>query len=100
MVDFFWKPPSPDQQNGIITGYDIICTPTGDGQPVESSVMTDDVTSGTLNATVGMFIPGTQYSCAITASTNAGPGTAETRNVITCKETVLSLHTVAWEKFT
>ena len=47
--------------------------------------ITDDVMSGTLNATVGIFIPATQYFCAITASTNAGPGPAETRNVLTCK---------------
>ena len=90
MVDFFWEPPPLDQRNGIITGYNIVCTPTEGGQPV-NFVVADDVMSGTLNATVGIFTPTTQYSCAITASTSAGPGTAETRNVITCKETVLSL---------
>ena len=90
MVDFFWEPPPPNQQNGIITGYNISCTPTEGGQPV-NFVVTDDVMSGTLNATVGRFTPATQYFCAITASTSAGPGVAETRNVITCKEIVLSL---------
>ena len=90
IVDFFWEPPPLDQQNGIITGYNIICTPTGDGQPVENFVVTDDGMSGTLNATVGMFTPATQYSCAISPSTSAGPGPAETRNVITCKE--LDMH--------
>ena len=54
-------------------------------------VVTDDVMSDTLNATVGMFTPATQYFCAITASTSAGPGTVETRNVITCKEIVLCI---------
>ena len=88
MVDFFWEPPPLDQQNGIITAYDIVCTPTGGGQPV-NFVVTDDVMSDTLNATVGMFIPATQYSCAITASTSTGPGPAETKDLITCKETVL-----------
>ena len=83
MVDFFWEPPPLDQQNGIITEYNIVCTPSGSGQPVNNSV-TDDM-SGTLNATVGMFIPATQYSCAITASTRVGPGPAGTRNLITCK---------------
>ena len=90
MVDFFWEPPLLDRRNGIITGYNIVCTPTGGGQPM-NFVVTGDVMSGTLNATVGRFIPATQYFCAITASTSAGPGTAETRNVITCKETVLFL---------
>ena len=90
MVDFFWEPPPLDQQNGIITGYDIVCTPSGSSQPV-NFVVTDDVMSDTLNATVGMFTPATQYSCAITASTSAGPGIAETRDLITCKETVLFL---------
>ena len=90
MVDFFWEPPPPDQRNGIITEYNIVCTPSGSGQPVNSVVVTDDGMSETLNATVGMFIPATQYSCAITASTSAGPGAAEARNVITCKKMVLS----------
>ena len=90
MVDFFWEPPPLDQWNGIITRYNIVCTPTEGGQPV-NFVVADDVMNGTLNATVGMFIPATQYFCAISASTSAGPGPAETRNIITCKETVLSL---------
>ena len=81
IVEFFWEPPLQGQRNGIITGYNIVCTHTGGGQPVNDSV-TDD---GTLNATVGIFTPATQYSCAITASTSAGPGPAETRNVTTCK---------------
>ena len=86
MVDFFWEPPPLDQRNGIITRYNINCTPSEGGQPVESFYnMTDDIMSGTLNATVGMFIPATQYFCAITASTSAGPGAAETRTVTTCK---------------
>ena len=89
MVDFFWEPPPPDQWNGIITGYSIVCTPSGDGQPMNVTV-SDDIMSETLNATVGMFTPATQYNCAITAFTSAGPGAAETRNVITCKKMVLS----------
>ena len=89
IVIFFWEPPPLDQRNGIIIGYDIVCTSSGSGQPVESFVVTDDGMSGTLNATFGMFIPATQYNCAITASTSAGPGPAETRDLITCKETVL-----------
>ena len=88
MVDFFWEPPPPDQRNGIVTAYNIVCTPSGSGQPV-NFVVTDDGMSGTLNATVGMFTPATQYSCAISASTSAGPGPAETRDLITCKETVI-----------
>ena len=55
-------------------------------------VVTDDIMSGTLNATVGMFTPATQYSCAITASTSAGSGTAERRDLITCKERVLPVY--------
>ena len=88
MVDFFWEPPPPDQRNGIITGYNIVCMPTEGGQPVNITV-TDDGMSDTLNATVGMFIPATQYSCGITAFTSAVPGAAEARNIITCKETIL-----------
>ena len=88
IVNFFWEPPPLDQRNGIIIGYDIVCTPSGSGQPV-NFVVTDNVMSGTLNATVGMFTPATQYNCVITASTSAGPGPAERRDLITCKETVL-----------
>ena len=88
MVIFFWELPPPDQRNGIIIGYNIVCTPSGSGQPVNVTV-TDDIMRDTLNATVGMFTAATQYNCAITASTSAGPGPAETRNVITRKETIL-----------
>ena len=91
MVNFFWEPPPPDQRNGVITRYNIACTPTEGGQPVSFTFMTGDVMSDILNATVGRFIPATQYFCAITASTSAGPGPVETRGVITCKEMVLSL---------
>ena len=91
MVDFFWEPPPPDQRNGIITGYNIVCTPSGSGQPLSFTV-TNVGMSDTLNATVGMFTPATQYNCAITASTSAGPGPAETRNLITCKEMVYSAY--------
>ena len=88
MVDFFWEPPPLDRQNRIITRYSIVCVSSGGGQPV-NFVVTDNVMSGTLNATVGIFIPATQYNCAISASTSAGLGPAERRDLITCKETVL-----------
>ena len=91
IVIFFWEPPPPDQRNGIIIGYNIVCMPTDDGQPVSFTFAADGIMSGTLNATVGMFTPATQYNCAITASTRAGPGPTEARNVITCKKMVLSL---------
>ena len=84
-MDFFWEPPPPDQQNGIITQYNIDCTPSERGQSVSFTFMANNVMSETLNATLGMFTPATQYSCNITASTSAGPGPAETRNVITRK---------------
>ena len=69
MVFFSWQPPPLDQQNGVITRYDIFCTPSsGSGQPVNG------MSNGALNATVRMFTPATQYSCTITASTSAGTG--------------------------
>jgi len=80
MVFFSWQSPPPDQQNGVITRYDIVCTPSsGSGEPVNG------MSGGTLNATVGMFIPGTQYSCTITASTSAGTGPGNTVTVVTCE---------------
>ena len=81
MVEFFWEPPLQSQQNGVITGYNIVCT----SGTVSLTFMTNDVMSDILNATVGIFIPATEYSCAITASTSAGPGPAETRIILTCK---------------
>ena len=90
MVDFSWEPPPLDRQNGIIIEYNIICISSGGRQTV-NFVVTDDGMRDTLNATVGRFVPASQYFCAITASTSAGQGPAGTRNLITCKETVLSL---------
>ena len=80
MVLFSWQPPPPDQQNGVITRYDIICTPnSGRGELVNG------MSDGSLNATVRMFTPATQYSCTITASTSAGTGPGNTVTVVTCE---------------
>ena len=84
MVFFSWQPPPPDQQNGVITGYDIVCTPSsGSGEPVNG------MSDGALNATVGMLTPATQYSCTITASTSAGTGPGTTVTVVTCESSSL-----------
>ena len=79
---FSWQPPPPNLQNGMITEYTIVCTPSGNGQRVE---YVNDVN---LNATV-MFTPATQYNCTFTASTSAGPGIEALLPVLTCKGTVL-----------
>ena len=80
MVFFTWQPPPSDQQNGVITRYDIVCTPSsGNGEPVNGR------SDGAFNATVGMFIPATQYSCTITASTSVGTGPGITVTVVTCE---------------
>ena len=78
MVLFSWQPPV--EQNGVITRYDIVCTPTSSGEPVNG--MTD---GGALSDTVGMFTPATQYSCTITASTSVGTGPGITVIVVTCE---------------
>ena len=78
LVLFSWQPPV--QQNGVITRYDIVCTPTsGSGEPVNG------MSDGALNDTVGMFTPATRYSCIITASTSVGPGPGITVIVVTCE---------------
>ena len=79
MLFFSWQPPPPHQQNGMITEYTIVCTPSGGGQRVE---YVNDIS---LNATVMMFTPATQYNCAFTASTSAGPGTETVLPVLTRK---------------
>jgi len=80
VVFFSWQPLPPDQQNGVITRYDIVCTPSsGNGEPVNG------MSNGALSATVRMFIPATQYSCTITASTSAGTGPGNTVTVLTCE---------------
>ena len=79
MLFFSWQPPPPNQQNGMITEYTIVCTPSGGGQRVE---YVNDIS---LNATVMMFTPTTQYNCAFTASTSAGPGVETVLPVLTCK---------------
>ena len=79
MLFFSWQPPPPNQQNGMITEYTIVCTPSEDGQRVE---YVNDIS---LNATVMMFTPATQYNCAFTASTSAGPGVQTILPVLTRK---------------
>ena len=79
MLFFSWQPPPPNLQNGMITEYTIVCTPSGSGPSVE---YVNDVN---LNATVMMFTPATQYNCTFTASTSAGPGIEAVLPVLTCK---------------
>ena len=79
MLFFSWLPPPLDQQNGMITEYTIVCTPSGGGQSV------DYMNDISLNATVMMFTPATQYNCAFTASTSAGPGVETVLPVLTRK---------------
>ena len=67
----------------MIIAYTIVCTPSGGGQRVE---YVNDIS---LNATVMMFTPATQYNCAFTASTSAGPGVETVLPVLTRKWTVL-----------
>ena len=79
MLFFSWQPPPPNLQNGMITEYTIVCTPSGSGPSVE---YVNDVN---FNGTVMMFTPATQYTCAFTASTSAGPGIAAVLPVLTRK---------------
>ena len=78
MLFFSWQPPPPYLQNEMITEYTIVCTPSGGGPSLE-------YVNETLNATVMMFTPATQYNCAFTASTSAGPGVEDVLPVLTRK---------------
>ena len=84
MVLFSWQPPPPDKQNGVITRYDIVCTPSsGSGEPVNG------MSNGALSATVRKFNPATQYNCTITASTSAGTGPGITVTMVTCESSFI-----------
>jgi len=98
-MTFSWDPPGVTERNGVITGYSLSCTPlTAEGDIIMqytqdssgSGSSSGELVNGisyenTLSGTVGMFIPATQYSCTITASTSAGTGPRITVTVVTCE---------------
>ncbi len=82
-VQFSWDPPSAP--NGRIM-YLVECTSEDDG--VTGPVM--NVTMEQVTPLNG-FTPAANYSCVLTAYTNAGPGPSATIEVVTCKLYSLSL---------
>ena len=65
-VNFSWSPPLPAQQNGVIIGYMLSCSPSPSSLPLSTSQ------SGSF--TVTGFSPNTEYSCSVVASNGLGSG--------------------------
>ena len=64
---FNWNPPT--EPNGVITKYQTYCS--GEGHVFSHTVMGSQTTT-----TLSGLLPYTNYSCNITAHTNAGEGPA------------------------
>ena len=65
-VHFSWSPPPVTQQNGLITNYNLSCSPSPSSLPQSPSQ------SGPL--TVAGFSPDTSYSCSVVANNGVGSG--------------------------
>ncbi len=67
-IELNWQPPSPSDQNGVITGYIIVVTPliTGISQRL--------ITAVTTTLLVPNLAPYTNYICIVAAMTAIGRG--------------------------
>ena len=77
-VVFSWSPPPVTQQNGVITGYTLSCSPSPSSLPLFPS-QSDSLT-------VTGFSPNTHYSCSLTATNSQGSGPPATNTFTTKKD--------------
>ena len=81
-VSFSWSPPPVTQRNGVITSYNLSCSPSPSSLPHQTP-------SGPL--TVAGFTPDTAYSCSLVATNSQGSGPSTTTSFTTqqdCKTSV------------
>lgn len=80
-VEFTWSPPPPDRQNGVITNYTLICSPSPSSLP-------QSISSQFVSLTVAGFSTNTLYSCSLVASNSRGtspPATVSFTTKLDCK---------------
>ena len=75
---------SPAKQNGVITGYSVLCSQSGGILNLSKNFSSSQTT-----ATLSRLLPYTNYSCSITAHTSVGGGPAATINVTTVQDSEL-----------
>ena len=73
-VMFSWFPPPVTQRNGVITSYNLSCSPS-------PSFLPQQTPSGPL--TVTGFTPDTAYSCSLVATNSQGSGPSATTSFTT-----------------
>ena len=73
-VMFSWSPPPVTQRNGVITSYNLSCSPSPSSLPHQTP-------SGPL--TVAGFTPDTAYSCSLVATNSQGSGPPATTSFTT-----------------
>ena len=74
-IRVMWNPPSRDEQNGIIRGYQIYYQRMVGGRPTGNFVMTDFDNGNQTEAVIGGLEPETEYQFGISAYTRKGDGT-------------------------
>ena len=75
-ITLAWSPPA--KQNGVITGYSMLCSKSG---VMPNNIISQNFSSSQTTATLSGLLPYTNYSCSITAHTSVGGGPSVTIDV-------------------
>ena len=75
-IEFYWSPPPEDDQNGIITSYNLICQSEIETVPM---FQTSYPMAGIYN--ISGFSPTISYNCSVYAVTAAGSGPSASQTV-------------------
>ncbi len=63
-----WTPPSPEQRNGVIVAYSVLCVQS------EGLLIALNSTTAEMSIDAPGLAPASQYTCQVSASTHAGEG--------------------------
>ena len=84
IIALSWSPPA--KQNGVITGYSILCSQSG---VIPNNIISQNFSSSQTTARLSRLLPYTNYSCSITAHTSVGGSPSVTIDVTSGQDSEL-----------
>ena len=79
-LNISWEPPIPSERNGVIVAYNVTCNSSEESYELRTSEFVQMIHG---------LVPGTHYTCLVTASTIVGNGPSSVMTVVTKEESEL-----------
>ena len=79
-LNISWAPPIPQKRNGVIVAYNVTCNSSEESYELQTSEFVQMIHG---------LVPGTHYTCLVTASTIVGNGPSAIMAVVTKEESEL-----------